>query len=80
MREFLDFPAEWDPARLNETGGNFPVDRVFSLIGTNHTDYHLARLDVQALNLVPLGLADRDVWNSREHYWGGAKNYLCWSI
>jgi hypothetical protein len=46
MREFLDFPADWDPARLNETGGHFPVDRVFSLIGTNHTDYNLARLAV----------------------------------
>jgi hypothetical protein len=44
MREFLDFPADWDPARLNEIGGHFPVDRVFSLIGTNHTDYNLARL------------------------------------
>jgi hypothetical protein len=29
-----------------------------------------ARLDVQALNLVPLGLADRGVWDPREHYWG----------
>ncbi len=46
MREFLDFPADWDPARLNEIGGHFPVDRVFSLIGTNHTDYNLARLAV----------------------------------
>jgi hypothetical protein len=39
-----------------------------------------ARLDVQALNLVPLDLSDMGVWNPREHYWGGAKNYLCWSI
>jgi hypothetical protein len=29
-----------------------------------------ARLDVQALNLVPLSLADRGVWDPREHYWG----------
>ncbi len=46
MREFLGFSRDWDPNRLNEIGGHFPVDRVFSLIGTNHTDYNLARLAV----------------------------------
>jgi hypothetical protein len=29
-----------------------------------------ARLDVQALKLVPLGLADMGIWNPEEHYWG----------
>jgi hypothetical protein len=46
MREFLGFSRDWDPNRLNEIGGHFPVERVFSLVGTNHTDYNLARLAV----------------------------------
>jgi hypothetical protein len=46
MREFLGFSKNWDENRLNEMGGLFPVDRIFSLIGTNHTDYKLARLAV----------------------------------
>ncbi|MCF6246614.1 MAG: tetratricopeptide repeat protein [Desulfobacula sp.] len=29
-----------------------------------------ARLDVQALGLLPLGLADMGIWDPREHYWG----------
>ena len=29
-----------------------------------------ARLDVQSLKLVPLGLADRGIWDPRDHYWG----------
>lgn len=46
MREFLGFSKNWDENRLNEIGGLFPVGRIFSLIGTNHTDYNLARLAV----------------------------------
>ncbi|TVP47434.1 MAG: alpha/beta hydrolase [Halomonas sp.] len=46
MREYLDFPAGWDEHRLHEIGDHFPTERVFSLIGTNHTDYNLARLAV----------------------------------
>jgi pimeloyl-ACP methyl ester carboxylesterase len=46
MREYLDFPTTWDAERLHETGEHFPAERVFSLIGTNHTDYNLARLAV----------------------------------
>lgn len=46
MRQFLDFPDDWPSERLNEIGDHFPVERVFSLIGTNHTDYNLARLAV----------------------------------
>ena len=46
MREYLDFPGDWDERRLHEIGNHFPVERVFSLIGTNHTDYNLARLAV----------------------------------
>ena len=42
-----------DPARLNETGGHFPVERVFSLIGTNHTNYNLARLARDIRNELP---------------------------
>ncbi|MBU1193460.1 MAG: tetratricopeptide repeat protein [Proteobacteria bacterium] len=29
-----------------------------------------SRLDVQALKLIPLGLADRGIWDPREHDWG----------
>ncbi len=29
-----------------------------------------SRLDVQALNLVPLGLEDMGIWDPKEHYWG----------
>lgn len=29
-----------------------------------------SRLDVQALGLVPLGLADRGIWDPRDHDWG----------
>lgn len=46
MREYLNFPPDWDEQRLHEIGGQFPVERVFSLIGTNHNDYNLARLAV----------------------------------
>lgn len=46
MREYLDFPEDWGARRMNEIGKHFPVERVFSLIGTNHTDYNLARLAV----------------------------------
>ncbi len=46
MRQYLDFPDDWDEQRLHEIGDHFPVERVFSLIGTNHTDYNLARLAV----------------------------------
>jgi hypothetical protein len=46
MCEFLGYSRDWDQNRLNEIGEHFPVDRVFSLIGTNHTDYNLARLAV----------------------------------
>lgn len=46
MRQFLGFPSDWDEMRLNELGGHFPPEQVFSLIGTNHTDYGLARLAV----------------------------------
>ncbi|MDO8862732.1 hypothetical protein Q6D67_13560 [Haliea sp. E1-2-M8] len=46
MRQYLGFPEDWDERRLHEIGDHFPVDRVFSLIGTNHTDYNLARLAV----------------------------------
>ncbi|MFU8765738.1 MAG: esterase/lipase family protein [Haliea sp.] len=46
MREYLDFPKTWDSERLHEIGKHFPTERVFSLIGTNHTDYNLARLAV----------------------------------
>ncbi|MFV8833682.1 alpha/beta fold hydrolase [Aquisalimonas sp.] len=46
MRQFLGFPGDWDQKRLNELGGHYPPERVFSLIGTNHNDYGLARLAV----------------------------------
>ncbi|MCE9662954.1 alpha/beta hydrolase [Halomonas sp. M5N1S17] len=46
MRKFLGLPDDWDEQRLNEVGNHFPVERIFSLIGTNHTDYNLASLAV----------------------------------
>ncbi|MEQ9462118.1 MAG: hypothetical protein RJQ10_00535 [Haliea sp.] len=46
MRQYLGFPRDWDERRLHEIGNHFPVERVFSLIGTNHSDYNLARLAV----------------------------------
>jgi hypothetical protein len=46
MRQFLGFPPDHDEDRLNEIGPHFPLERVFSMVGTNHTDYGLARLAV----------------------------------
>lgn len=46
MRQYLGFDRNHDEDRLNEIGPHFPVERVFSMVGTNHTDYGLARLAV----------------------------------
>ena len=46
MRQYLGFSSRWDEKRLNEIGEHFPVENVFSLVGTNHEDYNLARLAV----------------------------------
>jgi len=46
MREYLGFGPRHPEDRLNEIGDHFPVSRVFSLVGTNHVDYNLARLAV----------------------------------
>jgi len=41
MRTYLGFPDDHDESRLNELTGSFPIGDVFSLVGTNHTDYAL---------------------------------------
>lgn len=46
MREYLGFAEDHAVDRLHEIGPHFPVARVFSMVGTNHTDYGLARLAV----------------------------------
>ncbi len=46
LREILGFAEDWDEDRLHEIGPNFSVANVFSLIGTNHTDYNMARYAV----------------------------------
>lgn len=43
MREYLALPAD---APVNSLDGAFPEERFFSLVGTNHDDYGLARLAV----------------------------------
>jgi pimeloyl-ACP methyl ester carboxylesterase len=43
MREYLALPANTPVQSLNET---FPEERFFSLVGTNHEDYSMARFAV----------------------------------
>ncbi len=45
MREYLRLPDDWGDDRLHEIS-HFPPAKVFSLIGTNHQDYNMARLAV----------------------------------
>ena len=45
MRQYLGFDSDRDANRLHEIT-HFPANKVFSLIGTNHEDYNLARLAV----------------------------------
>lgn len=45
MREYLRVPDDWEDDRLHEIS-HFPPQKVFSLIGTNHEDYNMARLAV----------------------------------
>ncbi|HEX5665892.1 MAG TPA: hypothetical protein VFX71_03570, partial [Hyphomicrobium sp.] len=41
MREYLDLPDKTVP--VQSLGGKFPPERFFSLIGTNHRDYSMAK-------------------------------------
>lgn len=42
MAEYLDLPAGSE--RVDTLNGRFPAERFFSLVGTNHRDYGLARI------------------------------------
>ncbi|WP_366656897.1 hypothetical protein [Fodinicurvata sp. EGI_FJ10296] len=46
LKELLGFPDDWAEDRLHEIGPHFSPTDVFSLIGTNHNDYGLARYAV----------------------------------
>jgi len=47
MRKYLGLPKD---ARVNSLGGKFPPERFFSLVGTNHRDYGMARLAVGGMS------------------------------